>query len=123
MEKQKTEAVATGELPIEEEQITRKGGFLGSILYYEALLDRKLGLERHGPARIMPEDRKPPNQLAMASIWASATMNLSCFTTGFLGWEFGLSLTQTILITIFASLLGSAVTVRHATDLPSAFWD
>jgi purine-cytosine permease-like protein len=28
----------------------------------------------------------------MASLWASGTMNLSCFATGFLGWEMGLDL-------------------------------
>jgi hypothetical protein len=44
-------------------------------------------------------------------MWASGTMNLSCFTTGFLGWELGLSLSQTIWITIVASFLGSSITV------------
>ncbi len=39
-------------------------------------------------------------------MWASGTMNLSCFTTGFLGWELGLSLSQTIWITIVASFFG-----------------
>lgn len=38
-------------------------------------------------------------------------MNLSCFATGFLGWELGLDLSRTITITIFSTLLGSAVTV------------
>jgi hypothetical protein len=28
----------------------------------------------------------------MASLWASGTMNLSCFATGFIGWEMGLDL-------------------------------
>jgi hypothetical protein len=27
----------------------------------------------------------------MFFLWASGTMNTSCFATGFLGWEFGLS--------------------------------
>ncbi len=44
-------------------------------------------------------------------MWASGTMNLSCFTTGFLGWELGLSLSQAIWITIVASFLGSSITV------------
>ncbi|KAI7045518.1 hypothetical protein KC319_g23161, partial [Hortaea werneckii] len=42
-------------------------------------------------------------------------MNLSCFSTGFLGWQFGLSLKQSILIVIFASLLGGAVSAFSAT--------
>lgn len=52
----------------------------------------------------------------MALMWASGTMNLSCFATGFLGWEFGLDLKQNILTVIFGTLLGSMVTV-NAIDL------
>lgn len=48
----------------------------------------------------------------MALLWASGTMNLSCFATGFLGWEFGLDLKQNILTVVFGTLLGSMVTVR-----------
>ena len=94
-------------------------GPLARLRHYEAVLDRKLGIEAHGPDRILPQDRKPPNQAVMCLMWASGTMNLSCFTTGFLGWEFGLDLKQSILITIFASLLGSAVTGFCATMGPA----
>ena len=87
-------------------------GILARLRHYEALLDDKLGVEKNGPARILPEDRKRPNQAIMALMWASATMNLSCFATGFLGWEFGLDLKQSILTVIFGTLLGSMVTVR-----------
>ena len=87
-------------------------GILARLRHYEALLDDKLGVEKNGPARILPEDRKPPNQAVMALMWASGTMNLSCFATGFLGWELGLDLKQSILTVIFGTLLGSMVTVR-----------
>ena len=86
-------------------------GVLARLRRYEAVLDDKLGVEKNGPARILPEDRKPPNQAVMALMWASGTMNLSCFATGFLGWEFGLDLKQSILTVIFGTLLGSMVTV------------
>lgn len=94
----------------------REHGILAKMRYYENALDRRFGIESHGPARVLPEERDPAygswsNQATMALLWASGTMNLSCFTTGFLGWELGLSLKQTILITIFGSLLGGAVTV------------
>lgn len=46
----------------------------------------------------------------MFLLWMSATLNLSCFATGFLGWEFGLDLTQNIVIIVFATFLGSLVT-------------
>jgi len=95
-------------------------GILGKLRYYENALDRKFGIESHGPARILPEARDPSynkwsNQAVMALMWASGTMNLSCFATGFLGWEFGLDLRQSILVVIFGSLLGSAVTGWCAT--------
>lgn len=86
-------------------------GILATLRHYEALLDEKLGVEKGGPARILPEERSRPNQAIMALMWASGTMNLSCFATGFLGWEFGLDLKQSILTVIFGTLLGSMVTV------------
>jgi|SRR3569833_295626 len=91
-------------------------GVLGTLRSLEETLDRKLGVESHGISRRRPEDKDPSyaswsNQAAMFMLWMSATMNLSCFATGFLGWEFGLDLRQNILIIVFATLLGSAVTV------------
>lgn len=88
-------------------------GILARLRHYEVILDDKLGVEKGGPARILPEDRRPPNQAIMALMWASGTMNLSCFATGFLGWEFGLDLKQSILTVMFGTLLGSMVTVSR----------
>ena len=101
------------------DDVLHRRGFLGHLRYYEAKLDEKLGVEAHGPDRILPDKREPPNVWVMAAIWASGTMNLSCFTTGFLGFEFGLALKQTIPLTIFASLIGSAVTGWCATLGPA----
>ena len=92
-------------------------GILARLRHYEAILDEKLGVEKNGPARILPEDRQAPNQAIMALMWASGTMNLSCFATGFLGWEFGLDLKQSILAVIFGTLLGSMVTVSFVRKI------
>jgi purine-cytosine permease-like protein len=81
-------------------------------------MDRKLGIESQSTERVPPDARKPPNQLVMGFMWASATMNLSSLVVGFLGNDIGLSLTQSILITIFATLLGSAVTVSSLYSNP-----
>jgi hypothetical protein len=99
---------ALKELSVDEEPVVVKKpkGFWARFRYYEELLDRKLGVESHSIDRVLPEDRNPPNALVMGFMWASATMNLSCFSTSFLGNEFGLSLGQTIPITIFATYLG-----------------
>lgn len=91
-------------------------GPLARLRHFEAVLDRKFGVESHGPARIPPNARQnPPKAWVMAALWASGTMNLSCFATGFLGWEFGLSLTQSILVIVFGTLLGAMVTGWCAT--------
>ncbi|KJX99932.1 nucleoside transporter like protein [Zymoseptoria brevis] len=91
---------------------------LARLRNIEATLDRRLGVESEAIDRKLPEDRKPQPwhaQLNMALIWASGTMNISCFATGFIGWQFGLSLKQSILITVFGSLLGGAVSGFCAT--------
>ena len=93
-------------------------GIFARLRDLETTMDRKLGIESSAIDRKLPQDRKPQPwhaQLNMALIWASGTMNISCFATGFLGWEFGLSLKQSILIVIFASLLGGAVSGFCAT--------
>lgn len=100
--------------PVEEpEESVAPKGFFAKVRYYEEFLDRKMGIESHSLDRVHPEDRHSPSPLVMAFMWASATMNISCFSTGFMGKEFGLSLGQTIPIIIFATLLGAMVTVRE----------
>lgn len=113
---------ATGEKELStagsSDNVSSDGGFLFQLRSIEARLDKKLGVESEAIDRKRPEDKKHVpwhEQLTMALLWASGTMNTSCFATGFLGWEFGLSLKQAILITIFASILGGAITGYCAT--------
>lgn len=92
-------------------------GLLAKLRGFEDALDRKIGVETHGIERRRPEDRDPTyaswsNQAVMFLMWMSATTNLSCFTTGFLGWELGLDLWRSIVIIIFSTFIGAAVTVR-----------
>ncbi|KIV98801.1 uncharacterized protein PV09_09452 [Verruconis gallopava] len=97
------------------------GDIFASLRNFEAAMDKKLGVESEAIDRKLPNDRPPVSwhsQLNMSLIWASGTMNISCFATGFLGWEFGLDLKQSILITIFASILGAAVSGFCATMGP-----
>lgn len=99
------------------------GAFFARLRSYEAWLDRLLGVEAEGIARRRPEDRDPTyarwsNQAVMFMLWMSTTMNLSCFTTGFLGWELGLDLGRSVTIIIFSTLLGSAITGWCATMGP-----
>ncbi|KAI6842355.1 hypothetical protein KC340_g1761 [Hortaea werneckii] len=98
--------------------IRQDNGILSKLRSWESAMDRKLGIESEAIDRKLPDERQPmtwASQLGMALLWASGTMNLSCFSTGFLGWQFGLSLKQSIVIVIFASLLGGAVSAFSAT--------
>ncbi|KAJ5917276.1 nucleoside transporter [Penicillium verhagenii] len=93
-------------------------GFLAKIRAFEARMDKRLGLESEAITRKRPEDKRPVHwveELSMALLWASGTLNVSCFATGFLGWEFGLTLKQSILITIFVSLLAASLSGFCAT--------
>lgn len=70
---------SSDEVPAYLQNASHKG-FLGKLRYYEEVLDRKLGIESHGIARKLPEDRDPSyakwsNQLVMFALWASGTMN------------------------------------------------
>jgi hypothetical protein len=72
----------------------RETGLLAKLRAFEAILDRKLGIESDAITRKLPEDKGHVpwhQQMNMFFLWASGTMNTSCFATGFLGWEFGLS--------------------------------
>ncbi|KIW70528.1 hypothetical protein PV04_02790 [Phialophora macrospora] len=98
--------------------IRQDDGILSRLRRLEARMDAKLGVESEAIDRKRPEDKKPVpwhEQLTMALLWASGTMNTSCFATGFIGWEIGLSLKQSIPIYILASILGGAVTGYCAT--------
>lgn len=72
----------------------RDYSFLGKLRTFEATMDAKLGIESDAIARKLPEEKRHVpwhHQMNMFFLWASGTMNTSCFATGFLGWEFGLS--------------------------------
>ncbi|KAI1142477.1 putative nucleoside transporter [Hypoxylon sp. FL0543] len=92
-----------------------KIGFLEKLRNYEDALDRKLGVESHSIQRQLPENRDSfyagwSGQLSMFAFWMGGCMNLSSFATGFLGWELGLDLRQSILVIVFGCLVGSVMT-------------
>ncbi|KAI1102090.1 putative nucleoside transporter [Jackrogersella minutella] len=97
-----------------------KIGLLEKMRGYEDALDRKLGVEGHSIQRRLPETKDPfyagwSGQLSMFGFWMGGCMNLSSFATGFIGSELGLDLRQSILIIVFGSVAGAAVTGWCAT--------
>ncbi|OAQ70292.1 nucleoside transporter [Pochonia chlamydosporia 170] len=110
--------VSSNDTPDQLTADPKHNGILARLRNLEARMDAKLGIESEAIVRKRAEDKKDVSwteELTMALLWASGTMNTSCFATGFLGWGFGLSLKQAILITIFASILGGVVTGYCAT--------
>lgn len=100
------------------DELKNQKGILGRLLYYEDWLDRKLGVEPHGPRRITPENKKPPNPWVMFLMWGSGgCYTLGAITTGFIPAELGLSLTQSILLVVFGVLIGCACAVSRALIL------
>lgn len=89
------ESVSTGSGPdVGTAAVQRETGFLGSLRRFEAKMDARFGIESDAITRKLPEDKGHVpwyHQMNMFFLWASGTMNTSCFATGFLGWEFGLS--------------------------------
>ena len=97
---------------LEESNVGIQVGVLARLRHYESILDAKIGIESHGPKRILPEEKQPPNQWIMFIMWGStADYTLGSINTGFLGVELGLSLPQCIVITLFGTLLGCMVAV------------
>jgi len=91
-------------------------GILAKLRHYEDILDRKLGIEVHSIVRKKPEERDPKfrtwqQQALMMMMWFSSCCNLACFTTGFIGYEFGLDLKTTLLIIFFGNILGTMLPV------------
>ncbi|KAK8050957.1 hypothetical protein PG993_002342 [Apiospora rasikravindrae] len=111
-------SVMVDDVTAKESDAGSETGVLASLRRFEVKLDKKIGVESEAIVRKRPEDKRHVpwhEQLSMALLWASSTMNTSCFATGFLGHELGLSLRQSIAITICASLIGSALTGFSAT--------
>ena len=103
---------------VDHNAVEHETGVLARLRALEARMDKKLGIESEAITRKRPEDKREVHwveELSMAFLWASGTMNTSCFATGFLGWEFGLTLKQSILITIFTSILAASLSGYCAT--------
>ena len=73
------------------------GRLFAPLRKVEDALDRKLGVEAQGPARVLPDERGKPSFLGMAALWASCVLNLSAFSTGIIGSELGLDLKRIIV--------------------------
>ncbi|KIW14564.1 hypothetical protein PV08_07348 [Exophiala spinifera] len=78
----------------------------------EVWMDRKLRIEGMGAERIPENERKPPR---MMLFWFSMLMSPGLLTMGILGPIFGLSVNESIILSVFASCIGSVIPAFTAT--------
>ncbi|KAI1389408.1 putative nucleoside transporter [Hypoxylon trugodes] len=105
---------------LESSRDAPKTGLLERLRGWEQALDRRLGVESHSIQRKLPNDRNPfyaswSGQWAMIGFWMGGCLNLGTFATGFLGWELGLDLQQSIQVIVFGTAAGAVVTSWCAT--------
>ncbi|KAF2157716.1 NCS1 family nucleobase:cation symporter-1 [Myriangium duriaei CBS 260.36] len=101
--------------------VNHGNGPLARLRELEAKLDRKLGVESEAIVRLTPDQKvyQPWHQQAvMALMWASGTLQISCFATGLIGSQLGLNLRQAIVTTVFGTLFGGMVSAYCATMGP-----
>ena len=114
-------SIHTGDV-VNDDDFKAATGILARLLHWEAWLDRKFGVEPHGPRRVTPDKKKPPKTWMMFFMWSSTgAYALASITTGMIPWEYGLSLTQAILVVIFGTFLGAAAAVSFTSSMPFQF--
>ncbi|KAJ9634985.1 hypothetical protein H2204_005940 [Knufia peltigerae] len=89
--------------------------FLRKLRTVEAWLDKKLGIETTGADRVPEGERRPPSIFNMIFFWFSMLISPGTITSGLLGPIYGLSVNDSIIITVFASAIGSVVPAFTAT--------
>ncbi|MCJ1245876.1 hypothetical protein MMC30_003080 [Trapelia coarctata] len=98
--------------------IRRVNGLLRRLRNFETWMDRKMKFEAMGVERIPEDKRKPPQILNMMFFWFSMLLNPTFIPIGALGPIFGLSVHTSVILTVFATLIGTASPAFTATLSP-----
>ncbi|KAE8375250.1 permease for cytosine/purines, uracil, thiamine, allantoin-domain-containing protein [Aspergillus bertholletiae] len=93
-------------------------GLLRSLRNVETWVDRRLGVEVMGIERVPEDQRRPPQKLNMILFWFSVLISPTMIPIGALGPIFGLSVHTSVILTIFAALLGTIAPAFTATLSP-----
>ncbi|PWY84742.1 nucleoside transporter [Aspergillus heteromorphus CBS 117.55] len=99
-------------------QIQQGNGLLRSLRQFENWVDGKLGVEAMGVERVPDDQRRPPEVLNMMFFWFSVLISPTLIPVGMLGPLFGLSVNTSIILTVFATLIGSLMPAFTATMSP-----
>ncbi|KAF2120269.1 putative NCS family nucleoside transporter [Lophiotrema nucula] len=102
-----------GELEVVE--LRERVPLLRKLKAAEAWLDKKFGIETTGADRIPEDQRRPPSILNMIFLWFSMQVTPGLITLGLLGPLFGLSVNESIIVSIFGTVIGSVIPAFTAT--------
>ncbi|EXJ80554.1 hypothetical protein A1O1_08700 [Capronia coronata CBS 617.96] len=84
----------------------------------EEWMDKKLHVEGTGAQRILESERHPPRLANMIFFWLSMLTSPSYVSMGILGPRFGLSVNESIWVTVLAVAFGSIIPAFTATLCP-----
>ncbi|OAQ81352.1 nucleoside transporter [Purpureocillium lilacinum] len=84
----------------------------------ESRIDKLSAFEAMGIERVPDEQRRPPQRLNMLLFWFSVLLSPTLIPIGMLGPILGLSVNVSIVLTITATIVGSAVPAFTATLSP-----
>lgn len=96
----------------------RRRPILRQLNAIESWMDGKLGIESTGADRIPENERKPPNVWNMMLLWFSMLFSPTNVVNGVLGPVTGLSVVDSVLISIFAAMIASVIPAFTATLSP-----
>ncbi|KAE8149066.1 permease for cytosine/purines, uracil, thiamine, allantoin-domain-containing protein [Aspergillus avenaceus] len=99
-------------------RIQEGNSILRSLRNLETWIDRKLGVEAMGIERVPDDKRQPPQILNMMFFWFSMLISPMLIPIGMLGPIFGLSVHTSVILTIFATLIGSIMPSFTTTLTP-----
>ncbi|OBT93536.1 hypothetical protein VE01_08294 [Pseudogymnoascus verrucosus] len=98
--------------------IREGNAILRFLVNVEKRIDGRTKFEAMGVERIPDDKRSPPQKLNMMLFWFSLLCSPVLIQIGMLGPIFGLSVNTSIILTIFATVIGSTIPAFTATLCP-----
>ncbi|MCJ1376862.1 hypothetical protein MMC20_008107 [Loxospora ochrophaea] len=96
-------------------KIRQQYSVLRALRNFESWVDRQMKFEASGVERVPEEKRKPPQMMVF---WFSLLLSPTLIPVGMLGPTFGLSVHTSVILTVFATLIGTLVPAFTATLCP-----
>ncbi|KAH7019709.1 putative NCS family nucleoside transporter [Ilyonectria destructans] len=99
--------------------IRQNNAVLRFLADLESRIDKLTKFEAMGVERVLEDERRPPQVLNMVFFWFSVLMSPTLIPIGMLGPIFGLSVNTSIILTVFATLIGATIPAFTGTLSPA----